>query len=72
MSLLDNAKQSAIVQELASDPRACVVYQQEVAEFWASGADIQAKPVVRFIRENFHKVIEGSGYSLLMRNPPTG
>jgi hypothetical protein len=43
-----------------------------VAEFWASGADIQAKPVVRFIRENFHKVIEGSGYSLLMRNPPTG
>ena len=33
---------------------------------------IQAKPVVRFIRENFQTVIEGSGYSLMMRNRPEG
>jgi hypothetical protein len=72
ISLLDDAAQNAIVRQLAGDPRACVVYQQEVAtQFWALG-DIRSKPVVRFIRENFHTVIEGSGYSLLMRNRPQG
>jgi hypothetical protein len=72
MSLLDDASQNAIVQELARDPRACVVYQQEVAELWIHGAPVLAKPVVRFIRENFHTVIEGSGFALMMRNRPAG
>jgi hypothetical protein len=72
MSLLNDAAQNAVVRELARDPRACVVYQQDVAKFWAPGTSVDAKPVVRYIRENFHKVIEGSGYSLLMRNRPEG
>ena len=70
MSLLDDATQNAIVEKLSRDPRACVVYQQELAKYWAPGADIQAKPMVRYIRENFHTVIEGAGYSLMMRNGP--
>jgi hypothetical protein len=49
-----------------------VVYQQDVVKFWTPGASVDAKPVVKFIRENFHKVIEGAGYSLLMRNRPEG
>jgi hypothetical protein len=68
MSLLDDATQNAIVDKLSRDPQACVVYQQELAKYWAPGADIQAKPMVRYIRENFHTVIEGAGYSLMMRN----
>jgi len=68
MSLLDDATHNAIVEKLSSDPRACVVYQQELVNFWAPGANIQAKPLIRYIRENFHQVIEGSGYSLMMRN----
>ena len=54
------------------DPRACVVYQQELAKYWAPGANIQAKPMVRYIRESFHTVIKGYGYSLMMRNGPAG
>jgi hypothetical protein len=72
MSLLGDAKQNAVVQELARDPRACVVYQQDVVKFWTGGVDIDAKPAVKFIRENFHPVIKGSGYALLMRNRPEG
>ena len=72
MALLDDATQSAIVEELARDPRACVVYQQELVNYWARGANIQAKPLFRYIRDNFHTVIDGFGYSLLMRNAPEG
>ena len=66
---LDDAVQSAIVREIARDPRACVVYDQEVVDFWTRGTNISAKPGVRFIRENFETVLEGSGYCLMMRRP---
>jgi cell division protein FtsL len=70
MSLLDDAAQNAIAEGLALDPRACVVYQRDVVDLWTNRTDVSSKPLVRFIRENFHKVIEGSGYSLMMRNGP--
>ncbi len=67
--LLDDAAQAAIVRELARDPRACVVYHQEVVDLWTRGTNVSAKPGVRFIRENFETVFEGSGYCLMMRRP---
>jgi hypothetical protein len=67
--LLDDASQDAIVREIAGDPRACVVYHQEVVDFWTRGTNVSAKPGVRFIRENFETVFEGSGYCLMMRRP---
>jgi hypothetical protein len=67
--LLDDAAQADIVREIARDPRACVVYDQEVVDFWTRGTNVSAKPGVRFIRENFETVLEGSGYSLMMRRP---
>ena len=67
--LLDDAAQAGIVREIARDPRACVVYDQEVVDFWTRGTNVSAKPGVRFIRENFQTVLEGSGYSLMMRRP---
>ena len=69
MSLLDDASQNAIVREIAADPRACVVYQQEIVDLWTKGRDVSAKPLVRYIRENFQPVIEGYGYRLLVRRP---
>lgn len=68
MSLLDDASQSAVVREIAGDSHACVVYQQEVVDLWTRGTSVAAKPVVRFIRENFHTVYESNGYRLMMRN----
>ena len=67
MSLLDDAAQEAIVREIARDPRACVVYQQDLVDSWTHGTDISRKPLVRFIRENFRTVFEGSGYCLKSR-----
>ncbi len=67
--LLDDAAQAAIVREIARDPRACVVYDQEIVDFWTRGTNVSAKPGVQFIRENFQTVLEGSGYSLMMRRP---
>ena len=68
MSLLDDATQDTIVQEIARDPRACVVYRQDVFDVWTRGTDVSAKPAVRFIRENFQTVLKGYGYCLMMRN----
>jgi hypothetical protein len=51
ISLLDDAAQTAIVREIALDPRACVVYRQDVVDLWTKGTDVSAKPLVRFIRE---------------------
>jgi hypothetical protein len=70
MSLLDNAAQASLVREIDRDPKACVVYQQDVAQLWTFGTDVSAKPMVRFIRENFHSVIEGQGYRLMVRGGP--
>ena len=50
---LDDATQAAIVREIARDPRACVVYDREMVDFWTRGTNVSAKPGVRFIRENF-------------------
>jgi hypothetical protein len=71
MSLVDDAAQESIVREIAHDPRACVVYQEDVVDSWTHGADVSGKPLVRFIRENFQTVLEGSGYCLMMRSRPT-
>jgi hypothetical protein len=77
MSLLDDASQNAAVREIERDPQACVVYRQDVIDLWTNGTDVSAKPVVRFIRENFQTVLEGYGYRLMMRsrrlpNPTVG
>jgi hypothetical protein len=71
MSLVDDAAQESIVREIAHDRRACVVYQEDVVDSWTHGADVSGKPLVRFIRENFQTVLEGSGYCLMMRSRPT-
>jgi hypothetical protein len=70
MSLLDTATQDSLVHEIARDPDACVVYQRDAADLWSFGADVSHKPLVRFIDENFHTVIEGYGYRLMMRRQP--
>ncbi len=67
MSVTDDAAQEAIVRELALDPRACVVYQQDVVDAWTHGTDVSRKPLVRYIRENFRTVFEGNGYCLKSR-----
>jgi hypothetical protein len=70
MLLLDDAAQDSLVQEIARDPRACVVYHHGIVDLWTAGTAISTKPAVRFISENFRTVFEGYGYRLLMRNPP--
>jgi hypothetical protein len=67
MALVDDRGQAAIVRELAGDPRACVVYQQKVVDLWTRGSNVSDKPMVRFIRDNFHTVYASNGYRLLMR-----
>uniref|UniRef100_Q01WP8 Glycosyltransferase RgtA/B/C/D-like domain-containing protein n=1 Tax=Solibacter usitatus (strain Ellin6076) TaxID=234267 RepID=Q01WP8_SOLUE len=67
MALVNDQKQADIVREVAGDPRACVVYQQEVVDLWTRGSNVADKPMVAFIRNNFHTVYESNGYRLLMR-----
>jgi hypothetical protein len=56
MSLPDDASKNAIVQELTSNSRVCVVYQPDVAEFWIHSTELLPKPLVHFVRENFETV----------------
>jgi len=67
MALVDDRAQAAVVSEIAGDPRACVVYQQQVVDLWTGGSNVSGKPMVRFIRDNFRTVYESNGYRLLMR-----
>jgi hypothetical protein len=66
MSLLDENAQNAIVSQLSADPRACVVYRQDILDLWVKDADLATKPLVNYIRNNFETVFEGNGYQLMM------
>jgi hypothetical protein len=71
MSLLDDATQDAIVEKLSAIPELV----SSTSRSWPNTGlrrEYQGKPMVRYIRENFHTVIEGYGYSLMMRKRPAG
>lgn len=68
MSFLTDPEQTEITRELSHDPRACVIYNPEVVNFWTRGEDTSSMPLMRFINEEFHVVTTEYGYRLMLPN----
>jgi hypothetical protein len=64
---LDDAGQQRIIAQIASEPRTCAIYNAEQIAMWNHDADVSARPLIRYIRENFRPVAEGRGNVLMMR-----
>jgi hypothetical protein len=64
---VDDATQEKVVREIAGDPKLCVIYNREMVAMWTHDSDVSAKPVIRFIHENFRAVAQGRGNALMVR-----
>jgi len=67
MGMSSDAEQEGFIRELSRDPHACVIYKERLVSFWTQGMDVSAKPLVRYIRQNFHTAFESDGYCLMVR-----
>jgi hypothetical protein len=67
MLFLDDAAQEKVVADLRAQPRACVIVNPEIVEFWAPHRDVSAQPLVRYLREGFRPEFETSGYQFMLR-----
>jgi hypothetical protein len=67
MLFLNREDQRAIAGDLAREPRACVIVNEEMVRFWAPHRDVSGQPLVRAIRENFRPAFETEGYEFMVR-----
>jgi hypothetical protein len=69
---LSSDQQKKVVAAISSHPRACVVYNRPLTEFWnPAGEQLEKYPLAGFIFRNFEPV-DGSGdYQLLVRKERT-
>lgn len=65
--VLDSPSQQAIVQQLQSRPRLCVVKNQKVIDFWLEGRQVPQRPLIDFIDRNFVSVGAYGDYELLIQ-----
>jgi hypothetical protein len=67
ITTLDDAGQQRVVAEMSREPRACVMYNAEQIAMWTHDADVSARPVIHYVRENFRAEAEGRGNVLMVR-----
>jgi hypothetical protein len=67
---IDDTAQQSIVQQLANEPRLCVIKNQRVIDFWAGGRQVPRTPLVDFIDGQFVRDGSYGDYELLVRNGP--
>ena len=63
----DAADQQAIVRQLSTRSRLCVVKNQAIIDFWAQGRPVPRQPVVDFIEQNFTDDGTFGDYQLLVQ-----
>lgn len=66
--LMNDAEQAAAVREMEAQPRACVIYNPRIVKVWTRGREPAARPLVRFIRDNFRTEFEIRGYQFMVRH----
>jgi hypothetical protein len=67
MVTLDSAQQQALVGQLDSQPRLCVVRNQRLVAFWAQGRRVPNRPLLKFIDQSFVRAGSYGDYELLTR-----
>jgi hypothetical protein len=68
MTLLDDRTQQRVVERLAAQPLACVLYHEGLTRRWVGSRPIDDRPLVRYIHRAFHPVRTIGDYQLLVRN----
>jgi hypothetical protein len=65
-----DAQQQQIIGALSAHPRACIVYHPRLVKLWNPGGeqDVEALPLVRYIRRSFKPLMSSGDYQLLVRN----
>jgi hypothetical protein len=66
-------QQRQVVAAISSHPRACVIYNRPLTEFWnPGGKSLENLPLVAYIFRNFQPVGRSGDYQLMLRNERTG
>lgn len=65
MLALNDSGQRKAVEELSREAHPCVLYNQSIIDFWTHGADVSARPLIRYMKHNFKVVYENSGYQFM-------
>jgi hypothetical protein len=61
-------RQKPVLDLLQSDPRACVLYNRELLEFWqTSPEDLARLPLAKYILDEMPKFAEKGGYEIRMK-----
>jgi hypothetical protein len=71
MLFLTDSEQADIVAKVRDDPNLCVVRKPDLLAFWVAytdGRGVPDRPLVRFIRDDFHTIHNYSGFYLQVRN----
>ena len=70
---LSPEQQQQVVTAISSHPRACVVYNPRLTEFWNPGGKrLDDLPLVAYIFRNFHPVGASGDYQFMLRNERAG
>ena len=68
MVLLNDFEQEAIIKRCSESNDVVVVYSPMITQFWVQGRDVSARPLVRYISENFHTTDKFGEYLVLHQN----
>jgi hypothetical protein len=61
-------RQEQILKIMENDPRACVVYNAELVDFWtATAQDLDTSPLSKYILNQMHVVAQRNGYQILVQ-----
>lgn len=71
MALLDDEKQQAVIEELNKHPRASVIRNASVVDFWGHGQKFHERPLVAYIEQNFYTVATYDGFEFMVRKGRT-
>ena len=63
----EDGAQARAVAQLGELPRACIVYNREIINFWTHGIDLSGRPIIRAMQE-YRPVFSGAQITLL-KNP---
>jgi hypothetical protein len=67
IGLVSNRDKEQIVADLSHFDKLCVVYNQDLVEFWRRGQDLSASPLARYIHEGFVPLKRVGHYVILVR-----
>jgi hypothetical protein len=68
LNTLSAQQQLQLVAAISSHPRACVVYNRNLVEFWNRGGEnLEDRPLVGYIFRNFRPVGRSGDYQLMLR-----